>query len=113
MYNINFTATAVAHLVKNIAQQQGLGLRLSVKQTGCAGFSYVPSIVTEEISGDLSFVWQKQLKVYLDPAAIIYLQDLTIDFAVVIADTNIQQKRLVFSNPNEKSRCGCGESFHV
>lgn len=112
MYNIQFTEAAVKHITKMLDQQQGRGIRLSVKQTGCAGFSYVPSIVSHANAEDEYFMWQEKLPVYLDSAAVQYLHNVLIDYGST-DQSMLSGKRLIFINPNEKSRCGCGESFHV
>jgi iron-sulfur cluster assembly protein len=52
------------------------------------------------------------LNVYIDPDCVNFITGVIIDY---VADnmTGLKQKRLVFINPNEKNRCGCGESFTI
>ncbi len=108
---ITFTDAAVAHIKQMLNNHaNGIGFRLSIKKTGCSGYAYVPAMIDKVTAGDIHFVVQDQLAVYVDPASENFLKNLTIDY---VADSlnGLKQKRLVFINPNEKNRCGCGESF--
>lgn len=109
---LNFTAAAVAYIQGMLVKNQGCGFRVSVKKTGCSGFSYAPALVQEAPAGDLHFIAQG-LPVYLDPACVDLVKGLTVDYLEEKKEGGLKQKKLVFINPNEKSRCGCGESFHV
>ena len=110
---VTFTDAAVAH-IKNMLKQSppGAGFRLSVKKTGCTGFAYLPAIVDQMQPNDLHYVVQDDLQIYVDPTALTFFDELKIDF---VEETNhvLKQKRLVFINPKETGRCGCGESFTV
>jgi iron-sulfur cluster assembly accessory protein len=110
---ITFTDAAVAH-IKNMIKpnQPGAGFRLSVKKTGCTGFAYLPAIVEAMQANDLHYVVQDNLQIYVDPAALTYFEELKIDFVEETSNV-LKQKRLVFINPKETGRCGCGESFTV
>ena len=57
-------------------------------------------------------VQQEGLNIFIDAAWVDLLQSLHIDY-IEETKTGLKQKRLVFTNPNESSRCGCGESFHI
>lgn len=109
---ITITEAAVGH-IKNMLEkdQKNIGFRLSIKKTGCSGYAYVPDIISEIKQNDIYFM-QQDLPVYVDPDCEQFVSGLVIDY---VADNNIglKQKRLVFINPNEKNRCGCGESFTV
>lgn len=87
--------------------QAGMLLRLSVGTKGCSGLSYDMSWVPAAGPGD-EVVTDKGLTVLVDRKASLFLIGSMMDYEV---------KDLVsgftFSNPNEKGRCGCGESFHV
>lgn len=113
MNPIVFTDAAVDHIQKMVDQTtNALGFRLSIKKTGCSGFAYVPDIINVIKPEDVHFTVQKDLQVYVDSASLTFLQDILIDY---VADNlqGLKQKRLVFVNPKEKSRCGCGESFTI
>ena len=87
--------------------QAGMLLRISVGTKGCSGLSYDMSWVSAAGPGDET-VTDKGLTVLVDRKASLFLIGSVMDYEV---------KELVsgftFSNPNEKGRCGCGESFHV
>ena len=87
--------------------QAGMLLRISVGTKGCSGLSYDMSWVPAAGPGD-EVVTDKGLTVLVDRKASLFLIGSVMDYEV---------KDLVsgftFSNPNEKGRCGCGESFHV
>lgn len=113
MNPITFTDAAVSHIQKMLEQNpQGIGFRLSIKKTGCSGFAYVPDIVEKEVNGDIHFAVQHDLQVFVDPESLQYLADLLVDY-VVEEGQGLKQKRLTFTNPKEKGRCGCGESFTI
>jgi iron-sulfur cluster assembly protein len=110
---VTFTDAAVAH-IKNMLQQNqpDAGFRLSVKKTGCSGFAYLPAIVEQKKADDIHYQVQDGLQIYVDPQALTYFEELLVDF--IEETTNVlKQKRLVFINPKETGRCGCGESFTI
>jgi iron-sulfur cluster assembly accessory protein len=110
---VTFTDAAVGH-IKNMIKpnQPSAGFRLSVKKTGCTGFAYLPAIVEEMQPNDLHYIVQDDLQIYVDPAALTFFDELKIDFVEETSNV-LKQKRLVFINPKETGRCGCGESFTV
>ena len=113
MSPITFTDAAVTHIKSMLAKSaNSIGFRLSIKKTGCSGYAYVPDLIEKAIENDLHFVVQQDLQVFIDPASLQYLQDVMIDY-VVEEGHGLKQKRLVFINPGEKGRCGCGESFTI
>ncbi len=84
-----------------------IGLRVGVRSGGCSGMSYTMDFVTEAGPHD-EIVEDKGVTVLIDPKAIMYLIGTEMDF---VAEK--LQSGFVFNNPNEKGRCGCGESFHI
>jgi len=110
---ISITDAAVTHIKSMLAKQPGsVGFRLSIKKTGCSGYAYLPTIITEIKADDLPLVFQKELPVFIDPTCVEFVKGTVIDY-VAEQTEGLKQKRLVFINPNEKNRCGCGESFQV
>ena len=77
-----------------------------MKSGGCAGMSYIMEY-TKEINPTDEIIEDKGVKVFIDPGAIMY------SFLVQkwIIKKNSFHQRLLFKNPNETERCGCGESF--
>lgn len=110
---LNFTDSAAEYIQSKLNEAKSLGFRVSIKKTGCSGFSYAPSLISEVVEGDLHFQIKNELNIYLDPLCVEYVKGLTVDYVEEKKDGGLKQKKLVFINPNEKSRCGCGESFHV
>lgn len=110
---LQFTEAALAYIKGMLAQSPDKqGFRVSVKKTGCSGYSYAPALAEEALEGDLQWL-VGDLPVYVDPACVEYVKGLTVDYIEEKKEGGLKQKKLVFINPNEKSRCGCGESFHV
>lgn len=109
---ITFTDAACSYIKKMLEKEQGIAFRLSVKKTGCSGYSYLPAIVDKANPSDMHIEISQGLTVFVDPTWLHLLQGLQVDY-VEEEKSGLKQKRLVFTNPNESSRCGCGESFHV
>jgi iron-sulfur cluster assembly protein len=108
---IEITDRALAYIKKWLAKENGIAFRLSIKKTGCSGYSYVPSISLDERKQDTALVI-KELPILLDTTWLHVLQHVHIDY-VEEEKSGLKQKRLVITNPEEASRCGCGESFHL
>jgi iron-sulfur cluster assembly protein len=87
--------------------EQGRLLRISVKTKGCSGLSYDLSWVDGPGPGDES-VTDKGVTVLVDRKATLFLIGTVMDYEVKQMSAGF-----TFTNPNEKGRCGCGESFHV
>jgi iron-sulfur cluster assembly protein len=105
---ITLTESAAARVNKFIANRgKGLGLRLGVKTNGCSGMAYVMEFVDDLQSEDTVFE-SLGVKVIVDPKALVYLDGTEVDYAREGLNEGFK-----FSNPNEKARCGCGESFTV
>jgi iron-sulfur cluster assembly protein len=86
---------------------KGQGIRIGVKTTGCSGLAYVLEFVDTPDSLDI-LVKQEDFNVYIDPKSSVYLTGITIDYQKQGLNEGFE-----FINPNEKDRCGCGESFRV
>lgn len=110
--NIAITEAACEYIKKMIHQKKGIGFRLSIKKTGCSGYSYLPSIIEKANASDITFDTANGVKVYLDTVWLELMQGLKIDY-IEEEKSGLKQKRLVFVNPNEAGRCGCGESFTI
>jgi iron-sulfur cluster assembly protein len=87
--------------------QEGMLLRISVSTKGCSGMSYDMNWVETPGPGD-EVVNDNGVTVLVDRKATLFLIGTTMDYEVKALSAGFS-----FINPNEKGRCGCGESFHV
>ena len=87
--------------------EAGKLLRIAVKTKGCSGMSYDLSWVDAAGPGD-EVVTDKDVTVLVDRKATLFLIGTVMDYEVKAMSAGF-----TFTNPNEKGRCGCGESFHV
>ena len=87
--------------------EQGKLLRIGVKTKGCSGLSYDMSWTDAPGPND-EVVSDKGLTVLVDRKASLFLIGTVMDY-----QTKALESGFTFVNPNEKGRCGCGESFHV
>jgi iron-sulfur cluster assembly protein len=83
------------------------GLRVGVKNGGCAGMAYTVEYADEVKTSD-EVVEDKGVKVLIDPKAVLFLLGTEMDFKV-----DKMAATFVFRNPNETSACGCGESVSI
>ena len=106
---ITLTDSAI-NQVKKLLDTRGKsseGIRISVQSKGCSGLSYVIEFVDEMNDSDEK-VKVKDLNIFVDPKATLFLIGTEMDFIEDELQSGFQ-----FTNPNEKGRCGCGESFHI
>ena len=89
------------------AENESVGVRVSVKTGGCAGMSYVMEY-TKEVNSSDEVIEDKGVKVFIDSSAVMYLLGTEMDYKKEELSSSF-----VFNNPNETERCGCGESFKV
>lgn len=99
-------AERVRNLVAN-SDEPVLGLRVGISTKGCSGLSYVFEYAKEKQPYEEE-IETKGATVFIDPMATMYLAGAEMDYV-----EDKMKSGFVFINPNEKSRCGCGESFNV
>lgn len=88
---------------------RGVGIRLGVKTTGCSGLAYTLEYVDSYLpeQGVTNYA-QPDFVMLVDAKSLAYLQGLTVDWV-----RNGLNEGFEFRNPNERDKCGCGESFRV
>ncbi|MCS0501820.1 Fe-S cluster assembly scaffold SufA [Ancylobacter mangrovi] len=101
---------AAAARVRSIIERSDrpvIGLRVGVKNGGCAGMEYTMEFAEQAGRFD-EVVEDKGVKVLIDPKAVLYLLGTEMDFR-----TDKLAAQFVFNNPNQTSACGCGESVAI
>jgi iron-sulfur cluster assembly protein len=105
---ITLTATAAKHMQDALYnRKKGIGMRIGVRTSGCSGFAYVLEFADQLFEGDLE-IDDRGVTLVINKKDLVYLQGMQIDYTKKGLNEGFE-----FSNPNEKARCGCGESFTV
>ena len=105
---ITLTDRAAQHVQRYIEKRgKGVGLRLGVKTTGCSGLAYKLEFADEVKPEDVT-VESNGVRVLIDPKSLAYLDGTELDYVREGLNEGFK-----FNNPNEKDRCGCGESFNI
>ena len=106
---------AAANRVRALLEKRGkvsAGVKVGVRSGGCSGLSYTIEYADtiEKFDEVVSYPdkEREEFKIIIDPKAIMYLIGSQMDYV-----EEKMKSGFIFSNPNEKGRCGCGESFHV
>ena len=101
---------AAAQRIQALLAKRGkpsLGIRVGVRSRGCSGLTYTLEYADEKGKFD-EVVQDKGITILIDPKASMFIIGTEMDFV-----EDKLQSGFTFRNPNEKGRCGCGESFHV
>ncbi|MBI4920132.1 MAG: iron-sulfur cluster assembly accessory protein [Devosia nanyangense] len=103
---MSLTDAAVERINEIIADSETpvTGVRVGVKNAGCAGMAYTLDYVAEPIKGD-DHVEDKGVQVFIEPKATLFLLGTVMDFEETVLSSGF-----TFKNPNQTGECGCGES---
>ena len=106
---MRLTEAAAQRVRELMARGDGkiVGLRVGIKNGGCAGQSYTVDYASEILPCD-EVVEDKGVKILVDPKAVLFLLGTEMDFK-----TDKMSASFVFNNPNQTSACGCGESVQL
>lgn len=101
---------AAAMRIKVLLEGRGkpsCGIRIGIRSKGCTGLSY--ALEFADVVGPYDDVVEAHgVKVLIDPKAVMFILGSQMDYV-----EDKLSSGFVFQNPNEKGKCGCGESFHV
>ena len=105
---ITLTDRAANHVQNYLAKRgRGVGVRFGVRTTGCSGMAYKLEFVDAVNAEDETFE-SHGVKVFVDPKSLVYIDGTELDFVREGLNEGFR-----FNNPQEKDKCGCGESFNV
>lgn len=104
---LSLTDAAAARVRELMAKGEGVGLRVGVKNGGCAGMEYTMEFAQEQKPFD-EVVEDKGAKVLIEAKALMFLLGTQMDYK-----TSVLKSGFVFNNPNQTSACGCGESVEI
>ena len=105
---ISMPEAAARHVNRYLSRRgKGIGVRLGVRTSGCSGLAYKLEYVDEAEPEDVVFE-NHGVKVLIDPKSLAYIDGTELDFVREGLNEGFR-----FSNPNERDRCGCGESFRI
>lgn len=106
---LKITESAAERVKKLLSQRDkpSVGVRIGVKTRGCSGNAYTLEYA-DAIEPHDEVVEDKGVRILIDPKAVLFIIGTEMDYV-----EEKLQSGFTFKNPNEKGRCGCGESFHV
>jgi len=107
---ITLSELAAKKIKQNLDKRgKGIGIRIGVKTTGCSGLAYVLEYVDHAPVTRDQFVYESHgVTVWIDGKSAVYINGLEMDWV-----RNGLNEGFDFTNPNERDRCGCGESFRI
>ncbi|WDR05678.1 iron-sulfur cluster assembly accessory protein [Devosia rhodophyticola] len=109
-FKIMTLSDAAAERIREIIEDSDkpvIGVRVGVRNAGCAGMAYTLDYVTEALAGD-DHVEDQGLDVYVEPKATMFLLGTVMDF-----EESKMSSGFTFKNPNQTGACGCGESVQL
>jgi iron-sulfur cluster assembly protein len=106
---MTISAAAVARIKALLAKREveSDAIRISVRSGGCSGLSYEIEFAKDPEAGDET-IERDGVRVFIDGRSVMFLVGTEMDYVEEMLQSGFR-----FRNPNERGRCGCGESFHV
>ena len=104
---ITVTNNATNKINSQLQRRGGIGIRVGIRTTGCSGLAYVLEYVDELSEGDDTIVFDG-FAIVINKKDQPYLAGMEIDYVREGLNEGFR-----FNNPNERDRCGCGESFRI
>ena len=105
---VTVSEAAARHVNRYLSRRgKGVGVRLGVKTTGCSGLAYKIEFADDVNPEDVIFE-EQGVKILVDPKSLPYIDGTELDFVREGLNEGFK-----FNNPNERDRCGCGESFRI
>ncbi len=101
---------AAVERINEIIEESGrpvVGVRVGVRDAGCAGMAYTLDYVSEPVPGD-DHVEEKGVNVYIEPKATMFLLGTVMDH-----EESVLSSGFTFKNPNQTGACGCGDSVQL
>ena len=111
MNNILSITSKATEQIKKIISNAPIGMDsvvIGVDKSGCSGYAYKLDFGNSSDFKNFEIIHQDGAKVLIDPKATMFLLGSVMDYR-----EDKLASRFIFDNPNEKSTCGCGESFSV
>ena len=107
---ITITEQATRKIEQNLKRRgRGAGIRIAVRTTGCSGMAYVLEYIDfPPVTRDWFKYESNGATVYVNGKDLVYIDGIEIDYVRRGLNEGFE-----FNNPNERDRCGCGESFRV
>ncbi len=106
---VQLTASAAQRVKEMLTKRgQGVGMRVGVKKSGCAGYAYVVDYA-DEINDEDEVFESHGAKVVVSKQDLQFIDGMTLDYV----KEDLLNEGFQFHNPNVKDSCGCGESFSI
>tara|TARA_B100000963_G_scaffold357012_1_gene378293 strand:+ start:291 stop:620 length:330 start_codon:yes stop_codon:yes gene_type:complete len=107
---LTFTDRAIVQIKKILsnAPKDTDGILIGVDKSGCSGYSYKLDFAKSVNVKNFDLIEKNGVKIFIDPKSVMFLIGSEMDYS-----TDKLASRFIFNNPNEKSTCGCGESFNI
>lgn len=106
--SVTLTEAAARHVSRYLTKRgKGIGVRVGVTTTGCSGLAYKLEYADAPAADDAVFE-SLGVKILVDPKSLAYVDGTEMDYVREGLNEGFR-----FNNPNERDRCGCGESFRI